>query len=123
MDPIEGRLAMERLIAYCGLDCAACNAYLATKANDAALIERTAAEWSEMYHSNVTAKDVWCDGCTTQAGRLFGHCAECNIRACALAHQVANCGVCSEYCCDTVASFLEMAPDLKSVLDKIHAAK
>jgi hypothetical protein len=114
---------MTRLMAYCGLDCSACNAYVATKSNDAALIERTAKEWSEMYHSNITAKDVWCDGCTAQTSRLCGHCSECNIRTCAQAHQVANCGACPEYGCDTIASFIEMVPDIKLVLDRIHTAK
>jgi hypothetical protein len=114
---------MARMIAYCGLDCSACNAYIATKNNDPAMIERTAKEWSEMYHSNITAKDVWCDGCSSRNLRLCGHCAECNIRACAQSHQVDNCGACPEYACDTITTFVEIVPDLKDVLDRIHAGK
>jgi hypothetical protein len=114
---------MARLIAYCGLDCGACSAYIATQKNDADLIERTAKEWSDFYHSSVTAKDVWCDGCSAQSSRLFGYCAECNIRACAQSHQVANCGACPEYACDTIKAFMELAPDIRRILDRIHEEK
>jgi len=34
-----------KLIAVCGLDCAACRGYLATQANDEAAKERVAREW------------------------------------------------------------------------------
>jgi|WetSurMetagenome_2_1015567.scaffolds.fasta_scaffold611521_2 hypothetical protein len=111
---------MARLIAYCGLDCSVCNAYVATMNNDAAMIERTAKEWSDMYHSEISAKDVWCDGCTAQSPRLCGHCSECGIRACAQKHRVASCGTCPEYRCDTIATFIDMVPDAQSVLDNIH---
>ena len=111
------------LTSYCGLDCSACDAYIATKNNDVEMIERTAKAWSEMYDSTVSAMDVWCDGCTANTGRYFGRCSDCSIRACAQQHQVENCGVCPEYCCDTIASFVELAPDLKSVLDRIHASR
>jgi hypothetical protein len=36
---------MERMIAYCGLICTDCGAYIATRAKDQAAIERVAAEW------------------------------------------------------------------------------
>jgi hypothetical protein len=114
---------MARLIAFCGIDCSACNAYVATQNNDVAIIERTAKEWAELYHSEITARDVWCDGCSALSSRLCGHCAECNIRACAMSHNVASCGACPEYACDTIAAFLEMAPDLKPLLDQIHCSK
>ena len=111
---------MARVTSHCGLDCSACNAYLATKNNDAALIERTAQEWSRMYHSNILAKDVWCDGCTSQSGRHCSHCLECDIRACAQERNVANCGRCPEYGCATIASFIGLVPDVKPILDKIN---
>ena len=40
---------MERMIAVCGLDCAKCEAYLATQANDEAAKERVAAKWRAQY--------------------------------------------------------------------------
>ncbi len=111
---------MTKFIAYCGLDCGACNAYIATQKNDTGMIERTAIEWSNLYHSDITAKDVWCDGCTVGSGRLCGHCSDCSIRACAQERHVANCGVCPGYGCETITTFIEMAPDVKTVLDRIR---
>jgi hypothetical protein len=114
---------MKHLIAYCGLDCSSCKAYIATGSEDGGMIERTAKEWSEMYHGNISAKDVWCEGCTAQASRHCAHWSECNIRVCAQARQVQNCGVCPDYGCDTIASFIALAPDVKSVLDRIRVAR
>jgi hypothetical protein len=117
---LSRRSLMARMTSCCGLDCSACNAYLATKNNDAALIEQTAREWSKMYHSTISPENVWCDGCASQGGRHCGHCFECEIRACAQAHNAANCGLCPEYGCATISSFIELVPDVKPVLDKIN---
>ena len=38
----KGYIAMKKMIAYCGLDCEKCDAYLATIHNDPALREKTA---------------------------------------------------------------------------------
>ena len=38
---------MKERIGYCGLDCAACDAYLATIHDDQTLREKTAKLWSE----------------------------------------------------------------------------
>lgn len=40
---------MTRMIAFCGLDCARCGAYLATQADDDELRAATAREWSERH--------------------------------------------------------------------------
>ncbi len=111
------------LISYCGLDCSTCAAYIGTKSNDVALIERTAKEWTEAYHTPIAAKDVWCDGCTAQTSRHCGHWSECNIRICAQEHRAANCGACPEYGCEKISAFIELVPVVKPVLDKIHAEK
>jgi hypothetical protein len=42
---------MEPLIAYCGLTCSHCPAYIATQAGDRAELERVAAMWREEYHA------------------------------------------------------------------------
>ena len=39
---------MRNMIAYCGLDCEKCDAYLATINDDQALRERTAKRWAEL---------------------------------------------------------------------------
>lgn len=106
----------ERMIAYCGLVCTGCPAYLATKANDEARAKETAEMWSREYGVEVKVEDVWCDGCLV-AGKKCGHCAQCVIRACAIEKKVENCGHCGDYSCEKLEGFFKMAPDARTVLD------
>ena len=44
---------MRNMIAYCGLDCEKCDAYLATINDYKALREKTAKRWAELRNSSV----------------------------------------------------------------------
>ena len=57
---------MDDLIAYCGLNCAACDAYLATLHNDQALRERTAKLWAELNNAPILPEHINCQGCRTE---------------------------------------------------------
>jgi len=112
---------MERMIAHCGLICTDCPAYIATQADDRAALEQVVAQWRVEYNApQMTVESVICDGCLVE-GRKCGHCAECEMRACALARGVENCGHCDEYPCDRVAGFFAVVPDAKVVLDGVRA--
>ncbi len=50
-------------IAYCGLDCSACDAYLATINNDQSLREKTALLWSKLNHVPISPTQINCEGC------------------------------------------------------------
>lgn len=101
---------MEKIIAYCGLDCAECGAYKAMQNNDQALREKTAAEWTTAFGFDFTPDMINCTSCKG-TGVLIGHCYECEIRKCASAKNVANCGACTEFkTCKTIKDFLEHAP-------------
>jgi hypothetical protein len=109
----------DRIVAYCGLVCTDCEAYLATQAEDQQALEKVAAQWREEYNApSITVDDVLCDGCLT-GGRKCSHCAECGIRACGLEHGVANCAHCREYPCEQLEGFFEMVPPARTVLDEI----
>ncbi len=114
---------MERMVAFCGLICTDCPAYLATQADDDTARERVAAQWREEFNApGITAESINCDGCLRTDGRLFGHCLECKIRACGQARGVENCGHCAEYAtCETLAEFLGYVPSARATLDAIHA--
>ena len=114
---------MDRMIAYCGLACADCKAYQATMANDPEAAERVAAEWRVEYHSpSITSEGVWCDGCLTEGRKCF-HCAECDIRACGVEHNVANCAHCDEYeSCDKMQRFGDFVPQAKQTLDAVRSS-
>jgi hypothetical protein len=115
---------MNTIIAYCGLDCFACPAYLATKANNRAALERTAAQWREQFNtSQITADSILCDGCPADiGGRLSGYCATCEIRACAIERGVSTCAHCADYACAKLEGFLAQAPEARKTLDAIRQA-
>lgn len=113
---------MATMIAACGLDCAKCEAYLATQANDWAALVIVADKWMKEYNaSGLTADNVQCDGCMTE-GRKVGHCSECQIRLCALERGLANCAVCPDYACEKLQGFLAAVPPAKANLEAIRAA-
>jgi hypothetical protein len=114
---------MDKIIAYCGLVCTDCPAYIATQANDRAALERVAAQWREEFNApNITAEGVLCDGCLTDLGHKFGHCHECQIRACGMHRDVVNCAYCEAYACDTLQEFFGFVPGARTLLDGIRAS-
>lgn len=110
---------MEKMIAFCGLSCTDCNAYIATAHNDNALRVKTAEEWSKMYGGEIKPEDINCTGCLPTEGAQFGHCQECSIRLCGLEKAVANCGHCEEYACDQLNAFFAQVPEAKESLNRI----
>ncbi len=92
---------MVKQLGCCGIDCGACEGFLATQANDQAALERVAAAWRSEYHNpSITAENIRCDGCMSLSAVHAGWPTECPIRACALERGVANCAVCPDYGCD-----------------------
>ncbi len=113
---------MDRMIAYCGLICTDCPAYIATQADDRAALERVAAQWRQEYNApDITVESVICDGCLTDQGRKGSHCFECDIRACAMALNAANCAHCADYACEKLQGFFGFVPDARATLDGIRA--
>ena len=111
---------MNKIIAYCGLVCTDCSAYIATQADDQAALEKVAAQWREEYNApNITVASVICDGCL-DGGRKCGHCADCEIRACGVERGVINCAHCPQYACEKLEGFFGFAPDARALLDEIR---
>jgi hypothetical protein len=112
---------MGKMIAACGLDCAACPAYLAAMTNDDALRARTAVEWSKAFGFDCKPEMVNCHGCLATDGVQIGHCAECEIRNCAVAGKsLKNCAVCGDFAsCGQLAAFLAHSPEAKKNLEAL----
>jgi hypothetical protein len=107
-----------KLIAVCGIDCAVCPARKATLANDDALRAKTAAEWSEMFKSDIKPADINCRGCNSAEGPWFSYCAGmCEIRKCGLGRALATCAECPDYACDKLTAFFKTVPDAKANLE------
>jgi hypothetical protein len=111
---------MTTLIAACGLDCAKCDAYVATQANDLAALEQVAEKWRVEYNApTITAENILCDGCMS-GGRTIGHCSECKIRLCAVERGLPNCAACPDYACDQLTAFFNLVPQAKASLDQLR---
>jgi hypothetical protein len=107
---------MEKIIAYCGLVCTECPAFIATRDNDVAALKQLAATW---YQEPDNAEYCVCDGCIVD-GRKNNFCAHCQVRACAIGRGLVNCAHCSDYGCAKLAGFWESVPDSKTTLDSIR---
>jgi hypothetical protein len=109
-----------KTLAVCGLDCAACPAFIAYQTDDEALRTKTAGEWSKQFGLDIKPADVNCVSCLKTDGPHIGHCAECEIRKCGLARNVKNCALCDEYPCDTIGKFLANVPPAQANLDEVR---
>ena len=102
---------MRDMIAYCGLDCEKCDAYLATIHDDQALREKTAKLWAELNQAPILPEHINCEGCRAD-GRKTVYCESlCAIRQCAVKKGVTTCGDCPELeSCQTVGMILSNNP-------------
>ena len=117
-------------IAYCGLNCAQCPAYRATRSGKRAVLETVLIYWREIYDApHLTVADLLCDGCQAD-GRLNSYCQSCAVRSCARAQGVPSCAYCTEYpcaemqrrlaACDRRHAFFAHARTARATLEKIE---
>jgi len=110
---------MERMIAYCGLDCAKCEGYQASQADDDGKRAKVARDWSARYRADIRPEQINCDGCRGE-GRKFSHCNNCEIRRCGVERGVDNCARCDEYACEKLEAFFQVAPEARAALDGLR---
>lgn len=113
---------MAGMTAACGLDCAACDAYLATQAGDMDKARLVADKWGKEYGDGTPfpIEATFCDGCLTASPRKGGYCGKCAVRACAVERGVETCAHCQDYGCSTLETFLAAAPPLRERLEAIR---
>jgi hypothetical protein len=112
-----------KTLSMCGLDCAACPAFIARKTDDQTLREKTAAEWSKQFQADLKPADINCVGCLKTKGVQISHCAECEIRKCGLGRKVKNCALCDDYPCETIGRFIANVPPAKANLEEVRRAR
>jgi hypothetical protein len=112
-----------KMIAYCGIACSDCEAYIATQKNDDALRAKTAKEWSEKFKIVRKPEDINCDGCPTDSQRIVQYCKICDIRKCARDKKLSSCAACSTYPCEKLSKFLAGAPEAKKTLEALRQGK
>lgn len=109
-----------QLLAYCGLDCSQCPAYIATQANDLARLTSLAAEW---FDGSTDYTMILCDGCKPNGrdARIMKWCSECPTRSCAMERELENCAYCQDYGCQKLLMVFEQSQQAKENLDRIRA--
>jgi hypothetical protein len=111
---------MEKMIAFCGINCAECPTFLATQENNDRKREKVVERWYKDYHMQIKPEDINCDGCLSEKGRLFSHCNVCEIRRCGQEKKINNCAYCNEYPCQKLNNFFIRVPYGKANLDEIR---
>jgi len=112
---------MSKMIAFCGLTCTECPAFVATQKDDDKEKKKVAEMWSKEFNEEVKPEDINCDGCLTEeGGRVFNYCQTCKIRKCAKEKEIKNCAYCDDYACDKLNDFFKMAPEAKTALAEIR---
>jgi hypothetical protein len=118
-EPVE----MEEMIAFCGLACNECDAFVATKTKMTPGEKLKLAEkWTKLYGNGRTVKpeEVMCVGCLSENGQMWTNCSRCEIRKCGQTKKVTNCAYCADYPCGKLKTFFMEAPDAKIRLDAIR---
>jgi len=85
-------------IAYCGINCSTCPAYVATQKQQEKVKIRIAKLWSDQENA-YDACEITCKGCREPWGEKFRHCMECQVRACARLKLFTTCAECDDYPC------------------------
>ena len=112
---------MAEMIAFCGLACHECGAFLATKNDDDKKRAEVAQLWSKEFNTDIKPEDINCDGCLSDSELVFNYCKVCKIRKCGREKSIANCAHCKDYACEKLEKFFEMVPDAKKQLDEIRS--
>ena len=112
---------MDEIIAFCGLQCHECGAFLATRDDDDEKRAEVAQLWSKEFKTEFKPEDINCEGCLSEGENIFSYAKTCEIRKCGKEKGVVNCAYCSDYSCEKLDKFFEMVPDAKKRLDEIRA--
>jgi hypothetical protein len=114
------RFRMDEMVAFCGLTCTSCPAFIATQNDDDEARREIAAKWSSEFGSDIRPEDINCDGCMVDDGRHIAYCGMCEIRKCGRERSVENCAYCPDYGCEKIAGFLAKAEVARARLERIR---
>jgi hypothetical protein len=94
------------VLAYCGIDCAACSAFTATLKADLKTLAAVGAKYSK---GEFAPEDWVCLGCHPgNRDFLAKYCRTCAIRDCAMGRSLQSCA-----CCDDFEDCQKLQPFLK----------
>ena len=109
---------MKKMIAYCGLDCEKCDAYIATINDDQELREKTAKLWAELNNAPILPEHINCEGCCVDGIKTVFCDTLCGVRFCAMEKDVETCGACPNVeTCQNIEPIFSNNPDTKANLN------
>ena len=116
---------MEKMTAYCGLECDSCLILLATleqdKSQQQAMKEKIAEKCSALYGISLNPEEITgCDGCRSNTGRIFSGCLRCEIRSCAIERNLESCAYCDDYKCLKLQKHFELDPHAQMRLEELR---
>jgi len=114
-------MTMEKLISCCGLNCADCDARIATVADDNDLRAQTAEKWKVQHNAvGITPEMINCTGCREE-GVKFSHCSQCEIRNCANSKNFRTCAECGELqTCAIIKNLHQYVPEALENLKSLN---
>ena len=105
-------------VAFCGLNCEACDAYRATVNDDPELRRQTAERWSELNGVPITPEQINCEGCRGTGVKTVFCERMCPVRKCATGKGFLSCGDCPDFPgCGTVGQILQHDEQAKQRLE------
>lgn len=107
------------MIACCGLDCAECDALLATQADDDVQRAAVAAKWTQWFGHPFTAAEINCEGCRGD-GLKVAYCGMCTIRKCCMDKGHATCAGCGDYPCEDLDGMFKAGSEPRENLDALR---
>ena len=118
----------KEMIAYCGLNCATCQIYIATRETDPKkqrqMREDIVLAIKKYLGEEKRVEDITdCDGCKAQGGRLYSDCRKCEIRKCASEKGLENCAYCSEYACEKLSKFFNSEGEQAGAKKRLDAVR
>ena len=116
----------KKMVAFCGIVCSDCRAFIATQTIDTELKREVAKTWSTKTET-LKPEDINCDGCLATGRRLFKFCRVCDVRRCGREKCVENCAYCQEFPCEKLSglwkrfSLTEPKTTLEGIRRKLRA--
>lgn len=111
------------MISHCGLDCSACEAFIATQDNDDNKRQQVAEQWTIQYQTDISPNQINCTGCKSNGTKFFFTENVCEIRKCNIKNGTDNCAKCPDYKCETLKEFIKLAPAVGEALEKLRVDK
>ena len=103
-------------IAYCGINCATCELYIATVSNDYNLKQELSLKWGKLYNRSFEIEEMNCQGCKSK--NKFFICNRCDIVSCNVDKSIEKCTQCEVYPCKRIEKFYQWQEENDTKVNK-----